>query len=334
VSRVDGERYEVIGFRAPDDFPLPKGAVFLLADSHCTRALASERPIALEHIEGIASPQGDEHAGLGFRAYLGVAIRVSGKPIGTLCFASREPRKRRFTATDKDLLNLMSQWVGGEIERRFAVEERQAFAEQQREQAVVARPAIRRHAASATRSVDVNAAVRRSEQNLRDRCGSGVEFALTLADDLGAAARLPVAVGAIVESIVAQAVDALRGDGRMAVDTSNLEIINRNPDLVPATAPAHYVTVSIRATGTGIEADSFAKAFDPPADGSHRGGVWDLQHDLPLATIYRLLQRSGGDLSVEIEPNRYCTFTVFLPAADSQSSPQHAAPSATVQSGA
>ena len=42
-----------------------------------------------------------------------------GEVVGTLCFGGREPRKRRFTATDKDLLNLMSQWIGSDFERRF-----------------------------------------------------------------------------------------------------------------------------------------------------------------------------------------------------------------------
>ena len=324
VSRVDAERHEVIGYRAPDDFPLSKSAIFLLSDSCCTRTLASERPVALERIDGAANAQGDGHEELGFRAYLGVAVRVYGKPIGTLSFGSREPRKRRFTATDKDLLNLMSQWVGGDLERRFAAEERKVFAEHQREIEENERPAIRRHEARAARSVDVNAAIQRSEKNLRNRGGPGIALELHLADGLVEAARLPVAVGAIVESIVAQAVIALSGDGGVAIETANLELANRDPDLVPSIAPNHYVTASVTATGSRIEADSFAHAFDPPADESHRGAVWDLQNDLPLATIYRLLQRSGGDLSVEIEPGSSCTFTIFLPAAGTQ--PEHPRP--------
>jgi signal transduction histidine kinase len=211
----------------------------------------------------------------------------------------------------------MSQWVGGELERRFVAEEREVFAEHQRELASSEHPGIRRHEARAARAVDVNAAIHRSEKNLRGRIDSDVALELNLAAGLIEAARLPVAVGSIVESIVAQAVAALSGAGLITIKTADLELTNRDPDLVPAIAPNHYVTASVTATGSHIEADSFAHAFDPPADDPHRGTVWDLQSDLPLATIYRLLQRSGGDLSVEIEPGRSCTFTVFLPAADS-----------------
>jgi len=325
VSRVDDEQYEVVAYRAPDDFPLSKGAILLLADTCCARTLASERAVALEKIDGVASSRGDGHGELGFRAYLGVAVRVYGKTVGTLSFGSREPRKPRFTATDKDLLNLMSQWVGGELERRFAAEERKAFAERRREYETGNRPVIRRHEARAARTVDVNASIRRSEKNLRSRGGPGIALELRLADDLSEAARLPVAVGAIVESIVAQAVSVIGRDGGIAIDTANLELSNRDPDLVPAVAPNRYVTASITATGSRIEADSFTHAFDPPTDESHRGAIWDLQNDLPLATIYRLLQRSGGDLSVEIEPGRCCTFTVFLPAADSPPGPVRSA---------
>jgi len=316
VSRVDDERNEVIAYRAPDDFPLSKSAIFLLADTCCTRTLASERPVALERIDGVANSR-DDHEELGFRAYLGVAVRVFGKPVGTLSFGSREPRKHRFTATDKDLLNLMSQWVGGELERRFVAEEREVVAEHQREIESNKRPTIRRHEARAARAVDVNAAIQRSEKSLRERIDSGVALELHLAAGLIEAVRLPVAVGSIVESIVTQAVAALSGAGLITIKTADLELANRDPDLVPAIAPNHYVTASVTAAGSRIEADSFAHTFDSPADEPHRGTVWDLQSDLPLATIYRLLQRSGGDLSVEIEPGRSCTFTVFLPAAGS-----------------
>ena len=323
VARVDDERSEIIGYRAPHDFPLSQGAIFLLADSYCRRTLASERPVALERIDGIANSKSDGHEELGFQAYFGVAVRVNAEPVGTLSFGSRGPRRHRFTATDKDLLNLMSQWIGGELERRFAAEERKVFAEHQRGHDENDRPAIRRHETRAARTVDVNASIQRSEKNLRNRGGPGITLEMHLAAGLIEAARLPVAVGAIVESIVAQAVTALSGDGSITIETANLELANRDPDLVPAIAPNHYVTASITATGSRIEADSFAHAFDPPADESHRGAVWDLQNDLPLATIYRLLQRSGGDLSMEVEPGRCCTFTVFLPAADSPSKRPH-----------
>jgi hypothetical protein len=327
VSRVDEDRYEVVGYRAPDDFPLSKGAVLMLADTYCTQALASTRPVAFENLEKIAKPQGDEPDELGFRAYFGVAVRVYGENLGTLCFGSRTPRSRRFTATDKDLLNLMAQWVGSEFERRFAIEERKLTSARAAEHATESRPVVRRHEGRVSPTVDVNAALRRSEKKLRDRSDPGVSITIRLADESVEARRPPLAIGAIVESIVAQVAAALGERGEITIDTANLEVTSRDPDLVPAIAPDRYVTTTVTAIGEGIAADSFAHAFEPPVDDSHRAAAWDLQNDLPLATIYRVLQRSGGDLSVEIEPGRCCTFTIFLPAASAKTAPARRAES-------
>lgn len=45
-------------------------------------------------------------------------VVVAGKVYGVLCFCSPSPCPRRITAMDKELLKLMAQWVGGEIERQ------------------------------------------------------------------------------------------------------------------------------------------------------------------------------------------------------------------------
>jgi signal transduction histidine kinase len=47
----------------------------------------------------------------------------------------------------------------------------------------------------------------------------------------------------------------------------------------------------------------------------------DADGRLPLATVYRLLQRCGGDLSVSVEPGRGTDFTLFLPLADGGTPP-------------
>jgi signal transduction histidine kinase len=70
----------------------------------------------------------------------------------------------------------------------------------------------------------------------------------------------------------------------------------------------------VRASGNGIDSESFARAFEP-RDGANAEGR-DLEKNLSIATIYRLLQRCGGGLSLEVEPGKGSAFTVFLPRAD------------------
>ena len=315
ISRVHKQRYEVIAIRAPEEFPVARGAVFMLADTYCGQTLESQRPVACERVGDSTRLGHPDRAAFGFGAYLGSAFRVYGEAVGTLCFGSRKPRKRRFTATDKDLLNLMSQWIGSDFERRFGEEEREANAARAAESPP--RPSDRpyRRDARIPRSVDVNAAIRRSDTNIRVLVEPGVELEYRLADALQPAVVPSIAVGAIVESLVRKAVEALSADGRITIETANLEVANADPDVIPAVAPNHYVTLSVTALGEGIDAETLSRAFEPSVAEAKGGNGWDLQDRIPLETIYRLLQRCGGDLSLEVEPCKGSTFTVFLPYA-------------------
>jgi len=329
ISRVHKQRYEVIAIRAPEEFPVSRGAVFMLADTYCGRALESERPVACERIGDSTQLGHSDRAAFGFGAYLGGAFRVYGEAVGTLCFGSRRPRKRRFTAADMDLMNLMSEWIGTELERRLGAEEREANAARAAELAQKLPDRPHHSDVRVPRSVDVNAAIRHSDRNMRVLVGPGVELEYRLADALQPAVVPRVAVGPIVESLVQKAVEALSADGQITIETANLEIANGDPDVIPAVAPNHYVTFSVTASGRRIDAETLSRAFEPSVAEAKGENGSDFQDRIPLAKIYRLLQRCGGDLSLEVEPGKSSTFTVFLPRASVDSStprPQSARP--------
>ncbi len=52
-------------------------------------------------------------------SYMGVRIIVEGKLYGTLSFANTVPRRMPFRLADLEVLKLMSQWVGSELQREF-----------------------------------------------------------------------------------------------------------------------------------------------------------------------------------------------------------------------
>ena len=113
VSRVGGKRYEVIAIRAPESFPVAKGAVFPLEETCCAGVLGAARTLALPGGKAGRPPSN----AFRFQAYLGTAIARGESSYGTLCFASLAPRKAAFTATDKDLLRVMAQWLAVELAR-------------------------------------------------------------------------------------------------------------------------------------------------------------------------------------------------------------------------
>ena len=112
VSRVRGERYEVLVIHAPDDFPVASGAVFALGETHCRNTLEADRPVAIARATDAHWVDHPARAAFRFEAYLAATIHVGKEPFGTLVFASLDPRRERFTATNKDLVVLMAQWIG------------------------------------------------------------------------------------------------------------------------------------------------------------------------------------------------------------------------------
>ena len=56
----------------------------------------------------------------GWKSYLGVAVLVEGEVHCTLEFAGREARSARLSQWDHELLRVMAQWIGDELERQIA----------------------------------------------------------------------------------------------------------------------------------------------------------------------------------------------------------------------
>lgn len=121
-SRIREEQYEVVEAVSTDD-GVKKGGVVPLQDTFCQLALTSKDAVAIEHAG--QSEFRDllmvQHTGL--EAYFGAAVQVTGKRFGTLCFFSTEPRNTPFSSVDRDILQLMAQWVGEEIARQNSQDE-------------------------------------------------------------------------------------------------------------------------------------------------------------------------------------------------------------------
>jgi GAF domain-containing protein len=312
ISRVRDGRSEVVAVRGDDRCGIEPGTAFALGETFCRNVITSDRPIAIPRIEDSSWSEDPARSALGFESYIGTAIPIRGEVYGVLCFASRECRSERFTATEKDLLDLMARWTASEIERR---EEPRGLAEPS-----VAAPVApagapephRRRRPVPARGLDANLVLRRLEGRLQRLVGADVELEIDLAEDLEVARAPGVPLEQVVRSLVANALEAMPGGGRLTLRTANLDIGAGEPGVLPAVAPDRYVTLSVSDTGNGIDADSLARVFEPSAEGAPRHAA-----DAPLSmpTVYRVLQRAGGDLSVEVEPGRRTTFTVFLPRA-------------------
>lgn len=313
VSRVQLQRYEVLAIRAPDDHPVAKSDLFTLADTWCEQALRATRPLGLERTGDANAPPHAARAPFGFNAYLGAAVRVYGEVVGTVAFGSRLPHEERFTATDKDFVHLIAQWVGTELERHLATDERGTHSAPP-----PTRPKtkVSRRGTSIVRGVDVNQAIRRSEKNLRSLIGERARIDFQLTDDPRTVVNLRIALGTIIESLVHAVVDEAPPGGRISIATSNLDTEQPETDGRPNRARERHVTIEITATAPGIAADAFSRVFEAGAKEVPRQERDASIPRISASQVRHLLRRHGGDLSLQVEPGVCATLTLYLRCID------------------
>jgi diguanylate cyclase (GGDEF)-like protein/PAS domain S-box-containing protein len=116
LARVQGERYEVVAVRSPDN-AIVRGAVLELSDTYCRETLAARSTVSFEHAGASPRKAHPAYSAWGMESYLGAPVRAAGHIFGTLNFAAPDPRPEPFKPADLEFLKLMTLWLGGELER-------------------------------------------------------------------------------------------------------------------------------------------------------------------------------------------------------------------------
>ena len=115
----DEKRLIVRGIETPDNC-LQKGDILDLEQTYCHAALQATEPISFESKSDSQWCNHSAYKAVKVEAYMGVRVIVDGEIYGTLSFASSKVRSQKFKAVDKELLKLMAQWVGSQIEHQTA----------------------------------------------------------------------------------------------------------------------------------------------------------------------------------------------------------------------
>jgi CheY-like chemotaxis protein len=111
--------------------------------------------------------------------------------------------------------------------------------------------------------------------------------------------------------ILENSLQALRGDqGRITVQTRNVELAEPTQDRSASLAAGAYVCVEITDNGSGIEPDILPRVFEPffttKRGASHRG--------LGLAWVYGIVTNHGGGVAISSQPGAGTSVRLYLPA--------------------
>ncbi|VAX00279.1 diguanylate cyclase/phosphodiesterase (GGDEF & EAL domains) with PAS/PAC sensor(s) [hydrothermal vent metagenome] len=124
LSRVEGNIYSIVTAVSPDN-SLQPGMSFNLGNTYCRHTLNSGHPTGIEKTELSLGKDHPYYTDKSIASYIGTAVYVRGKVYGTLNFSSFKNYDGEFNPEDFRFLQLMSQWIGLEIERRESEQQSQ-----------------------------------------------------------------------------------------------------------------------------------------------------------------------------------------------------------------
>ncbi|WP_238993720.1 response regulator [Calothrix sp. PCC 6303] len=120
LSRIDEDDIEVMNIYLSDNCPLTirQGDIFNLNETFCYETIQVNTAISIVNASKNKWKNHPCHVHGQVENYLGTRVIVGGKVYGTLNFYGTNSRSSSFKSLQIELLKLMAQWVGSEIERQ------------------------------------------------------------------------------------------------------------------------------------------------------------------------------------------------------------------------
>jgi CheY-like chemotaxis protein/two-component sensor histidine kinase len=167
------------------------------------------------------------------------------------------------------------------------------------------------------RVLDLNAVVSDMDMMLRRLIGEDVELVTLLDPYVGRVQADPTQVEQVIVNLAVNARDAMPNGGSVTIETADVD----NDD-------GRYVELRLTDTGIGMTDNERQQLFDPFFT-TKEGGT-----GLGLATVYGIVEQSGGTIEVDSAPGMGSSFRIWLPRAEAPGEAPAPAPEVvTPQSG-
>ena len=148
------------------------------------------------------------------------------------------------------------------------------------------------------RALDLNAVVSDMDMMLRRLIGEDVELVALLDPQLSPVQADPTQVEQVIVNLAVNARDAMPNGGSVTIETSDVR-----------TEEGDFVELRMTDTGVGMTESERQQLFDPFFT-TKEGGT-----GLGLATVYGIVEQSGGTIEVDTAPGMGSSFRIWLPRA-------------------
>ncbi|HET7442048.1 MAG TPA: CHASE4 domain-containing protein [Terriglobales bacterium] len=167
------------------------------------------------------------------------------------------------------------------------------------------------------RVIDLNTVVKDMDHMLRRLIREDIDLDIRTDSHLWLVRADPAQMEQVIINLAVNASDAMPTGGRVILETRNVELDATTSRQDPALVPGSYVLLSVSDTGIGMDAETRARIFEPFFSTKElTKGT-----GLGLATVYGIVQQSGGYISVYSEPGHGSIFRVYLPRAEGKVEP-------------
>ena len=144
--------------------------------------------------------------------------------------------------------------------------------------------------------------------------GSNVKSRFYINEDLWFADIDEGQIYQVINNIILNAKQAMPEGGYIDVHAANFEPGMRDKKYF---RHRRYIVIKIQDNGTGILPEHLSRIFDPYFSTKEEG------QGLGLASVYSIIKRHGGRITVDSESGEGSLFTIFLPASKHQKGANH-----------
>ncbi len=163
-----------------------------------------------------------------------------------------------------------------------------------------------------TRVLELNPIVTGLEKMMQRLLGEDIHLATELERGLGSVKVDPGQIEQVIVNLAVNARHAMPDGGRLTIRTAAVTVSAENPARHKDVPPGSYALLTVSDTGTGMDAETQARVFEPFFSTKGEGT------GLGLATAYGIVKQSSGHIFVDSAPGQGATFSIYLPVTQEE----------------